>query len=59
MWGVLHRAGEPWTLDEDEKLAAWWEVGFDLIGPHDLGRTAEETAQRWEFLKASGARVAK
>jgi len=47
--------GKPWRLSDDEFICAYRQVGFDLIGPHDLGRSPAATRARWVLLRSSGA----
>ena len=46
---------EPWSLGDDEFLVAYWGVGLDMIGPHDLGRSPSACKTRLEFLRSSKA----
>lgn len=44
-----------WTFDDDAFLHAYSEVGLDLIGPHDLKRSAKACKARIALLKETGA----
>ena len=45
-----------WTEQEDRFLVAYLDgIGADLIGPHDLGRSAAATVARGRKLKKTGA----